>query len=79
MEKKVNERVFSAQIEREISDRIEREIDSRLRADEKLQNELKWLKAELKKANHRDRLVKIERRFDIVYAVMMILGILILL
>ena len=48
------------QLERAINDRIESEMSKRLRAEENLQNELKWLKIELKEERTRERINKLE-------------------
>ena len=48
------------QLERTINDRIESEMSKRLRAEENLQNELKWLKIELKEERTRERINKLE-------------------
>lgn len=48
------------QLERAINDRISAEMSKRLRAEENLQNELKWLKIELKEERTRERINKLE-------------------
>ena len=60
---------FTREIERGINDRIQAEIDARFAAEEKLQNELKWLKIELKESRVNERVSILENKLTVAYLI----------
>lgn len=51
---------FNKQQQAEIDKRINKEITDRLRVEEDLQNQIKWLKIELKESQLRERVINLE-------------------
>ena len=55
---------FNQQQQTEIDRRINAEVSKRLRAEESLQNQIKWLKIELKENSTRERVNKLENQYS---------------
>ena len=55
---------FNQQQQTEIDRRINAEVSKRLRAEESLQNQIKWLKIELKESSTRERVNKLENQYS---------------
>ena len=60
---------FNQQQQTEIDKRINEEVSKRLRAEESLQNQIKWLKIELKESSIRERVNKLENHFSFYFIV----------
>ena len=60
---------FNKQQHAEIDKRINKEVSERMRAEEHLQNQIKWLRIEMKESQLRERVFNLEITLSILFTI----------